>query len=886
MDFDKIKQNILNSSETSTSESESISGSELHEEFEINNFLPEFEPLKLSGKNLAQQYVSAFNTGMNVYQCLNYLQGYVYTLVTAMNETIEAWNTVVPLLEQATKEWTDEEFDYKWSILKPQVIELVTNLTIETFNKSWEELKPVVIKLAQDTTDAEFKKQWDILKPQVITLVEEKTTNQFNESWEKLKPTIIQLSTDTTINQFNESWEELKPKVIELSQTTTSNKFDEKWEALRPQIIELAQTTTSNKFDEKWEALQPTLTETVNNLAKTQTTTTFNEKWEELKPKVIELSQTTTSNKFDEKWEALRPQIIELAQTTTSNKFDEKWEALQPTLTETVNNLAKTQTTTTFNEKWEELKPKVIELSQTTTNTKFDEKWTELQPTLNTTVENLVNTNLETFKSTLWQEVTKNNDFPFLLSENFGAVGDGVTDDSAAFTECFASANANNKYILLSNKTYLIGNTLTDISNTNIIGINATIILGNNTFTKQIKNCVFSNITFERAVISDLPLTENFFSSQFKYCNFIDINYLFNNISSISNALEHLLLDECSLLNTQLISATNEFNGRVYSINKTLFYYDNDYKQRTSIIAGYIGGKFIFNNCTFSKFEPDGTTELFGSLDNFEFNNCYINSYDNANTFILPNISSVEKQQITFNNCDISNNNKYLVNVYSTNNTVLPTVNIKYSTLKVNAIFNAKNECSLWLENNQIDTKPIINVGMGTVNIVEIQQKYSDTSENIYPWDNQTPTVENNVSLIKGGTDQYYVLTESKDKNVKKLDYYFTYNFDYLPTAPYYTNNIIVRNLDLEGYTVKRSFLSDNICKLKNKSTGELIDYVYLMLDDNVTVITTKDNPQFVYTTIAMKYLQYFAKLKTDTPVAGHLYVDACISIILEKTSS
>lgn len=49
------------------------------------------------------------------------------------------------------------------------------------------------------------------------------------------------------------------------------------------------------------------------------------------------------------------------------------------------------------------------------------------------------------------------------------------------------------------------------------------------------------------------------------------------------------------------------------------------------------------------------------------------------------------------------------------------------------------------------------------------------------------------------------------------------------------------------------------------------------------TVTTSKDGPQFVYTTIAMKYLPYFAKLKTDTPVAGHLYVDACISIILEK---
>ena len=529
----------------------------------------------------------------------------------------------------------------------------------------------------------------------------------------------------------------------------------------------------------------------------------------------------------------------------------------------------------------------MIELSQTTTSTKFDEKWAELQPTLTETVTNLVNTNLDTFKSTLWQEVTKNNDFPFLLPENFGAVGDGVTNDSNAFSSCITKAMETAKFILLSNKTYLIGNTLTNISNTNIIGINATIILGNNTFTKQINNCVFSNITFERDVASDLPLIENFFSSQFKYCNFVDINYLFNNISPRINTVEHLLLDECNLQNTQLIRATNSFNGRVYSINKTLFYYDDNYKQRTTIISGYIGCKFIFNNCTLLKFEPNGIIELFSSLDNFEFNNCYINTCDNANTFMLPNISNVEKQQITFNNCDISNNNKYLVDVVRTNNTVLPTVNIKYSTLKVNAIFNAKNECSLWLENNQIDTKPIINAGVGKVNIVEIQQKYSDTSENIFPWATEpTPTVENNVSLVKLGQANYYVLTESKDKNVKKLDYYFKHDLDYLPNAPYYSSNFTVKNLDLEGYTVRRSLLINNTCKLKNKSTGELIDYVYFMLDDNVTVTTSKDNPQLVFTEIAVKYLPYFAKLKTDTPAEGRLHLDMCISIILEKTSS
>lgn len=479
----------------------------------------------------------------------------------------------------------------------------------------------------------------------------------------------------------------------------------------------------------------------------------------------------------------------------------------------------------------------------------------------------------------------------YVTPEEFGAIGDGTTNDSSAFNACIAKANETGKYVLLSNKRYLITNTLTDISKTNIIGINAMILLGDNMLTKQINKCVFSNITFIRDVESDLPLTEIFFSSQFKCCNFADINYLFNNISPRINTLEHLLLDECNLQNTQLINVTNQFNGVVYSINKTLFYYDEDFKQRNTIIGGYIGGKFIFNNCTFSKFDPNGIIELFSSLDNFEFNNCYIHTYDNANTFLLPNISSVEKQQITFNNCDISNNNKYLVDVYTTNETVLPTVNIKYSTLKVNAIFNAKNECSLWLENNQIDTKPIINAGVGKVNIVEIQQKYSDTSENIYPWNNTqpTPTVENNVSLNKAGGGAYYVLTESKDKNVKKLDYYFKYNFSYLPTAPYYPNTTFVRDLDLEGYTVKRSLLNNNMCKLiqpnTDPTTRELIDYVYLMLD-TVTVTTSKDDPQSVYTTIAMKYLPYFAKLKTDTPVAGQLYVDMCISIILEKTSS
>ena len=803
MDFDKIKEKILSSSETSESENENIAGSELHEEFEINNFLPEFEPLKLSGKNLAQQYVSAFNTGMNIYQCLNYLQGYVYTLVTAMNETIDAWNTVVPLLEQATKEWTDEEFDYKWSILKPQVIELVTNLTIETFNKSWEELKPQVIKLAQDTTDAEFKKQWDILKPQVIELVQNTTTEKFNSEWEKLKPTIIQLSTDTTIEQFNRSWTELKPQVIELTQTTTSTKFDEKWTELRPQLIELAQTTTSDKFDEKWTELQPTLTETVNNLAKTQTTTTFNEEWEKLKPQVIELTQTTTS-------------------------------------------------------------------------TKFDEKWTELQPTLTETVNNLVNTNLETFKSTLWQEVTKNESFPFLLPENFGAVGDGNTDDKQAFNACFAEASETNKNVLLSTKAYLIGGVLQATGGFSIIGLNTQIVVNDNDFLVQTENITFKNIFFLNKAPSNNArfLIYKARDTYFDNCEFIDMGSIYGEL--LENTKNTQLLNNCRLLNTSIyykkLGVTPSEN-KVYVVNNTFIRNTNNMYH--SFWNDKSGSKIYFNNCSFNSDFTKYNVTMFPTVDNMIFNNC---SFNVKNTLGLIGLLTVSTDTyISFNKCNI--NAKSIVNNGLDNYLYL---NIKDSVINVDKIMNNSQECSLWLENNKMDTKPIINSGTGKVNLIEIQQKYSSTTENVFPWDKDTPTVENNVKINKNGDADYYVLTENKYTNIKKLDYYFNYSLNYLPNAPYYNNNIIFGGLGLLGYTVKKALLNNELCKLKNES-GELIDYVYMMLDE--CTVNTEESTLGEETTIAMKFLPYFAKLKTDTAIAGQCDVNMCISIILEKTS-
>ena len=145
---------------------------------DIDNFLPKFDEVKLSGKNLAQNYVSEFNTGMNIYQCLNYLQGHIGWLIKAINDIVKTWNKNVEQMIKYCIELSKSEFDKHWAELKPQVIELTKQTTINQFNESWEELKPQVIELTKQTT-----------------------INQFNQSWEELKPELTQY-VNNTINQY------------------------------------------------------------------------------------------------------------------------------------------------------------------------------------------------------------------------------------------------------------------------------------------------------------------------------------------------------------------------------------------------------------------------------------------------------------------------------------------------------------------------------------------------------------------------------------------------------------------------------------------------------------------------------------------------------------
>lgn len=73
--------------------------------------LPEFKPLPDIG-NLSSNYMSAFNQGMNIYEALVYLQGYVQITYNSMDDFLNDWSNfeqyvtehITPLVNEKTQE--------------------------------------------------------------------------------------------------------------------------------------------------------------------------------------------------------------------------------------------------------------------------------------------------------------------------------------------------------------------------------------------------------------------------------------------------------------------------------------------------------------------------------------------------------------------------------------------------------------------------------------------------------------------------------------------------------------------------------------------------------------------------------------------------------------
>lgn len=173
---------------------------------ELDNVLPKYEPVKLSGKNLAQQYVSAFNTGMNIYQCVNYLQGSIDATINGVNNVVKSWNdsvdeTLTKSIE-ITKETTTEQFNTEWTNKQPELIEQVNTLTTNQFNEDW-----------------------GVLENRINTTLETQNTNIQNIQNEQNE---LETNTNNNINDQNTKINSIQTQQTNLAnqQTTLSQRMD------------------------------------------------------------------------------------------------------------------------------------------------------------------------------------------------------------------------------------------------------------------------------------------------------------------------------------------------------------------------------------------------------------------------------------------------------------------------------------------------------------------------------------------------------------------------------------------------------------------------------------------------------------------------------------
>ena len=165
----------------------------------LQSILPKYSELKLSGKNLAQQYVSAFNTGMNVYQCINQLQGYIEWVVKAVNDVVVQWNEVVESQLQnsinATKQATTEQFNIEWNKNKLQLDDQIEGIIQDKFNQDWQEKEDAInTKINVVSTDlATFKSETNTKISQNqsdLNTFKEETNKKFTTTKEELRALI------------------------------------------------------------------------------------------------------------------------------------------------------------------------------------------------------------------------------------------------------------------------------------------------------------------------------------------------------------------------------------------------------------------------------------------------------------------------------------------------------------------------------------------------------------------------------------------------------------------------------------------------------------------------------------------------------------------------
>ena len=141
-----------------------------------------------------------------------------------------------------------------------------------------------------------------------------------------------------------------------------------------------------------------------------------------------------------------------------------------------------------------------------------------------------------------------------IYPENYGAVGDGINDDTRAFKNMLAGGN---KTVVLKAKTYKVSGMINLYSNTTIYGNGATIISNRSIFcTGEEGNYAYSYDGTKNVIIRDLTLDINYAGTDHIILahseNISIINCTFKNNVEHSielNSSRKVLIDSCSFIN-------------------------------------------------------------------------------------------------------------------------------------------------------------------------------------------------------------------------------------------------------------------------------------------------------------------------------------------------
>lgn len=161
----------------------------------LQSILPKYNELKLSGTNLAQQYVSAFNTGMNIYQCINQLQGYIEWVIKAVDDVVVQWNEIVDSQLQdsinATKQATTEQFNIEWQKNKAQLDTEIEGIIQDQFNLDWQAkenaINAKINAVSTDLTGFKTETNTTLTKNQsTFNAFKEETNTKFTTTKEEL----------------------------------------------------------------------------------------------------------------------------------------------------------------------------------------------------------------------------------------------------------------------------------------------------------------------------------------------------------------------------------------------------------------------------------------------------------------------------------------------------------------------------------------------------------------------------------------------------------------------------------------------------------------------------------------------------------------------------